>query len=134
MESMFSKTSRSLKSKGAFFAGAYNNMPHQAKSAIKAVALGAVLMTPELAMAQSVNPRSVAFFCYIGEYFKAIVGGAALVALLMWAIEHIFGVAKLHDVVIKVGIAAAIVIGSTGIIQASGLIPPGCTSSNSLSS
>lgn len=127
MESMFSKMSRSLRSKGEFLSAAYKNMPQQTKSVIKAVAVTAVLMTPEVALAQSVDPKAVAFFCYIGEYFKAIVGGAALVAMLMWAIEHIFGVAKLHDVVIKVGIAAAIVIGSVSLIRTSGLIPPDCT-------
>lgn len=127
MESMFSKMSHSLRSKGEFLGAAYNNMPQQTKSVIKAVAATAVLMTPGVALAQGVDPKAVAFFCYIGEYFKAIVGGAALVTILMWAIEHLFGVAKLHDVVIKVGIAAAIVIGSLSLIRASGLIPPDCT-------
>lgn len=128
MESMISKMSRSLQSKGAFVSAAYKNMPQESRSVIKAVAFTAALMTPELAMAQSVvDPKAVKFFCYIGDYFKAIVGGAALVAMLMWAIEHIFGVAKLHDVVIKVGIAAAIVIGSVSLIRTSGLIPPDCT-------
>lgn len=127
MENMFSKMSRSLRSKGEFLGSAYTNMPQHTKSVIKAVAATAVLMTPEMAFAQSVDPKAVAFFCYIGEYFKAIVGGAALVAMLMWAIEHIFGVAKLHDVVVKVGIAAAIVIGSVSLIRTSGLIPPDCT-------
>lgn len=126
MESMISKMSRSLQSNGAFVSAAYKNMPQKTKSVIKAVAVTAVLMTPEVALA-AVDPKATAFFCYIGEYFKAIVGGAALVAMLMWAIEHIFGVAKLHDVVIKVGIAAAIVIGSVSLIRAAGLIPPDCT-------
>jgi hypothetical protein len=101
-------------------------MPNKTKVAMQAVALTAVLMTPELAFAQDSTSGGVQFFCYIATYFKSIVGGAALVALLMWAIEHIFGVAKLHDVVIKVGIAAAIVIGASTIIAKSGMTPPTC--------
>jgi hypothetical protein len=120
--SIVSKMSLSLKAHHAFLSDAYQNMPHKTKSAMKTVAVGVVMMTPQLAFAAGATD----FFCYISEYFKSIVGGAALVALLMWAIEHIFGVAKLHDVVIKVGIAAAIVIGATTIIAKSGLTPPGC--------
>lgn len=122
MVSMYSKMSRSVKEGHAFLSHAYQNMPEKTKSAVKAIAVGTVMMSPQLAFAASATD----FFCYISEYFKSIVGGAALVALLMWAIEHIFGVAKLHDVVIKVGIAAAIVIGATAIIAKSGLAPPGC--------
>lgn len=123
MESMFSKMLRKLQEKHATLSHAYQNMSHDARKSAKAAAVGAVLMTPQLAMAQE---GGVQFFCYIATYFKQIVGGAALVALLMWAIEHIFGVAKLHDVVIKVGIAAAIVIGATTIIAKSGLVAPSC--------
>lgn len=122
MGNMYSRISRSLREKHLFLSYAYQNMPHQTKAVVKTVAVGVVLMTPQLAMASD----GTDFFCYIATYFKGIVGGAALVALLMWAIEHIFGVAKLHDVVIKVGIAAAIVIGATTIIAKSGLTPPGC--------
>jgi asparagine N-glycosylation enzyme membrane subunit Stt3 len=121
---MYSKMLRNLQDQHAALSHAYQNMSRGAKSKVKAVAVGAVLMTPQLAMAQ--EGGGVAFFCYIAMYFKQIVGGAALVALLMWAIEHIFGVAKLHDVVIKVGIAAAIVIGATTIIAKSGLVAPSC--------
>jgi hypothetical protein len=123
MENMYSKILRKAREKHAFLSHAYQNMPHGTKAAMKAAAVGAVMMTPQLAFAAGATD----FFCYISEYFKSIVGGAALVALLMWAIEHIFGVAKLHDVVIKVGIAAAIVIGATTIIAKSGLTPPGCS-------
>lgn len=122
MVNMFSKMSHKVKEQHAFLSHAYQTMTHDTKSAVKVVFIGAALMTPQLAMASG----GTDFFCYIAEYFKSIVGGAALVALLMWAIEHIFGVAKLHDVVIKVGIAAAIVIGATTIIAKSGLTPPGC--------
>lgn len=122
MENMYSKMSRKVRQQHAFLSQAYQNMPHKTKAMVKSVAVGAVMMSPQLAFAAGATD----FFCYISEYFKSIVGGAALVALLMWAIEHIFGVAKLHDVVIKVGIAAAIVIGATTIIAKSGLTPPGC--------
>lgn len=61
------------------------------------------------------------FFCYISQYFKQIVGAAALTAIMMWAIEHIFGASKLHDVVIKVGVAAGIVIVGATFITNSGL-------------
>lgn len=125
MESMFSKMSHSVKRHHAFLSHAYQNMPVNAKAMVRAVAASTVLMTPSLAFAQETG--AVDFFCYIAKYFKQIVGAAALVALLMWAIEHIFGVAKLHDVVIKVGIAAAIVIGSSAIITKSGLVSPTCT-------
>jgi len=122
MESMFSKMSHKVRAQHAFLSHAYQNMPRKTKVAMKTVAVVAVMMTPQLAHAASATD----FFCVIADYFKQIVGGAALVALLMWSIEHIFGVAKLHDVVIKVGIAAAIVISSTVIIAKSGLTPPGC--------
>lgn len=121
MENMFLKMSRSVHRS---LSSTYQNMPQQTKAMMKTFALGAFLMTPQLAFAA--GEGGTEFFCYIAKYFKGIVGGAALVALLMWAIEHIFGVAKLHDVVIKVGIAAAIVSGATIIIAKSGLIPPGC--------
>lgn len=116
------KALRKLQDGHTFLSHAYQNMPEKVKFSVKAAAVGTVLMSPQLASAAGATD----FFCYISEYFKGIVGGAALVALLMWAIEHIFGVAKLHDVVIKVGIAAAIVIGATTIIARSGLAPPGC--------
>lgn len=124
MENMFSKMSFKAQLTHEFLSSAYQNMPQNRKNLVRGVALGAVLMTPHLAFAAGEGGTD--FFCYIAKYFKGIVGGAALVAMLMWAIEHIFGVAKLHDVVIKVGIAAAIVIGATTIIAKSGLTPPGC--------
>ena len=122
MGNMYLKMSRNFREKHTFLSLAYQNMPEKTKAMVKSVAVGALMMSPQLAFAAGATD----FFCYISEYFKRIVGGAALVALLMWAIEHIFGVAKLHDVVIKVGIAAAIVIGATTIIAKSGLTPPGC--------
>jgi len=123
MESMFLKMSRKVKDQHAFLSRAYQNMPQSTKTVMKSVAVGAVLMSPSLAFAAGATD----FFCTIAKEFKTIVGGAALVVLLMWAIEHIFGVAKLHEVVIKVGIAAAIVISASTIIAKSGLTPPGCT-------
>jgi hypothetical protein len=123
MGNTYLKMLRKAHEKHAFLSHAYQNMSNETKAAMKTIAVGALMMTPQLAFAAAATD----FFCYISEYFKGIVGGAALVALLMWAIEHIFGVAKLHDVVIKVGIAAAIVIGATTIITKSGLTPPGCS-------
>jgi len=123
MESMFSKMSFKARETHEFLSGAYQNMTPKTKSIIRCAAIGAVMMTPQLAFA---SDDGTAFFCIIAKYFKGIVGGAALVALLMWAIEHIFGVAKLHDVVIKVGIAALIVISATTVITKAGLAPPGC--------
>lgn len=60
-------------------------------------------------------------FCWVAQYFKSIVGAAALVAIFLWAIEHIFGVSKLHDIVIKVGVACGIVIAAASLITSSGL-------------
>ena len=122
MESTFLKMSLNVRAAHCAMSAAYQRMPRKVKSVVRGAALGAVLMSPQLAFAAD----GTEFFCAIAKYFKGIVGGAALVALLMWAIEHIFGVAKLHDVVIKVGIAALIVISATTLIAKSGLAPPGC--------
>lgn len=75
---------------------------------------------PGSACAQSYTASSQ-FFCYIAQYFKYIVGTAALVAILFWAIEHIFGVSRIHDIVIRVGVACAFVIAGATIITNSGL-------------
>jgi hypothetical protein len=123
MESMFSKMSARAQATHDFLSNSYQGMSPKYKTVIRCAAMGAVMMTPQLAFAAD---DGTAFFCIIAKYFKGIVGGAALVALLMWAIEHIFGVAKLHDVVMKVGIAALIVISATTLIAKSGLAPPGC--------
>jgi hypothetical protein len=101
-------------------------MSPTAKSVCKASAMGVMMMAPSLAFAQTSAGTGNQFFCYIANYFKGIVGSCALVVILLWAIEHFFGVAKLHDVVIKVGIGAAIVAGASVIIANSGLTPPGC--------
>lgn len=75
---------------------------------------------PEIAFAQSVSDGS-GIFCWVAQYFKQIVGAAALVAVFMWAVEHIFGASKLHDIVIKVGVACGIVIAGAAMITKSGL-------------
>lgn len=128
MESMYSKTLRKSAEVCEGVSQVFKKVPKHHRTTIKALALTGLLVTPQLAFAQFGGGAAGAtkFFCYIATYFKQIVGAAAFVALLMWAIEHIFGVAKLHDVVIKVGIAAAIVIGSASLIAASGLSDPGC--------
>lgn len=119
MKNIFSK----IKHSHAALSARYQSMSHETKVAAKTVLVGsAMLMVPQLAMAGDGSE----FFCFIGNYFKNIVGGAALVAIFMWAIEHIFGVSKLHDVVLKVGIAAAIVIGGASIVKGAGLVPASC--------
>lgn len=120
MNNIFSKFS----GKRAQLGAAWDNMSPTAQSACKATLATALMMTPSIAFAADGNGNQ--FFCYIANYFKSIVGSCALVVILLWAIEHFFGVAKLHDVVIKVGIGAAIVAGSSVIIANSGLVPPSC--------
>lgn len=120
MKNIFSK----LSGNGVSLSAAWNNMSPTAKSICKASVTAAIMMTPSLAFAAEADGNK--FFCYIANYFKGIVGGCALVVIMLWAIEHFFGVAKLHDVVIKVGIGAAIVAGSSIIITNSGLVSPNC--------
>jgi hypothetical protein len=98
----------------------------RAKQAGKALIMASLMMLPALAFAQDSGSGNQ-FFCYVAMYFKSIVGGACLVVIMLWAIEHVFGVAKLHDVVIKVGVAAAIVVGGAAMIKGSGLVSPSCT-------
>lgn len=117
MESMFTKISRSTKKLQA----ACGNMPQGNRAALSGAICLALVLIPEVAFAQSTGGQGSNFFCYIATYFKGIVGSAALVAILAWAIEHILGVAKLHDIVVKVGVGCAIVIGSATIIANSGL-------------
>ena len=122
---MFSKTSKAIRGAADTAVGLYKGCSDNHKAILNTAVLMAVLAVPELAFAQqssTVDPGSgINFFCYIAKYFKAIVGTAALVTIGMWAIEHIFGAAKLHDVVVKVGITSAIVIGATSIITGSSL-------------
>jgi hypothetical protein len=120
MKNIFSK----LSGKRAQLSAAWENLSPAARSACKASVAAAMMMTPSLAFAADGNGNQ--FFCYVANYFKGIVGGCALVVIMLWAIEHFFGVSKLHDIVIKVGIGAAIVAGSSIIIANSGLVPPSC--------
>lgn len=121
MESMFSSISNKFNGAKQFAAAAYKNSGPTQKALLKASVAMAIVLMPEVALAQVSGNAGTNFFCYIAQYFKAICGTAALVAITMWAIEHIFGAAKLHDVVVKVGIAAAIVIGGSTLITNSGL-------------
>ena len=73
---------------------------------------------PEAAFAAS---GMESFLCSVAQNFKAIVGVCALVAIVFWAIEHVFGVSKIHDMVIKIGIACAVIAGAATLINASGL-------------
>lgn len=116
MANIFSKKSASVMAEKR----GYASLSDAQKSTIKGLLLAALVLVPEVAFAQT-GAGGANFFCYIASYFKGIVGAAALVAILAWAIEHILGVAKLHDIVIKVGVGAAIVIGSATIIANSGL-------------
>lgn len=123
MKNIFSK----LSAKRTDLSAAWNQLSPAQKALCKATVTGALLMSPNLAFAASTTGTQ--FFCFIANYVKGIVGGCALVVILLWAVEHFFGVAKLHDVVIKVGIGAAIVVGSTLIVTNSGLTPPDCPTS-----
>ncbi|PHV23310.1 hypothetical protein CSQ92_10045 [Janthinobacterium sp. BJB446] len=96
------------------------NTPSQ-KSCLQTLAAILCVAIPEIALAQAQAGAGANFFCYIAQYFKAIVGTACLVTIVLWALEHIFGVAKLHDVVIKVGVTAAVVIAGSALITNSGL-------------
>lgn len=116
MASMFTKISRRASSVSA----ACGNISQRQRTAISSALFMALVLVPEIALAGGGGQGSN-FFCYIATYFKGIVGSAALVAILAWAIEHILGVAKLHDIVVKVGVGCAIVIGSATIIANSGL-------------
>ncbi len=101
---------------------AYQSSKDSHKAILNVTLAMMILSIPEVAFAQTAVPAAATnFFCFIAQYFKAIVGTAALVAITMWAIEHIFGASKLHDVVIKVGVSAAIVIGGSALITNSGL-------------
>lgn len=117
MGNTFSKISRS----GKAVAQMYNQLGTNRKALAQCALAIAMVGLPQIALAQVGGNGGVGFLCYIAQYFKQIVGTAALVAIVMWAIEHILGVAKLHDIVIKVGIACAIVIGATTLIANSGL-------------
>lgn len=87
------------------------------KQAIIMLGLFVLATMPSIAMADSGS----GIFCWIANYLKQIVGAAALVAIGLWAIEHIFGASKLHDMVIRVGIACGIVVIGATLIANSGL-------------
>jgi hypothetical protein len=106
-----------VSNKRAELARAYQGLSAQSKQIFKMVLLGAFLMSPQLAFAAD----GTDMLCFIAQYFKQIAGSAALVVISIWAIEHFFGVAKLHDVVIKVGIGAAMIITASTAIAKSGL-------------
>lgn len=118
MESMISKTSRKVVRAAKGFAKRYDAFSPSSKAITHAALTCALLALPEVAFAQSGNGG---ILCNIAQYMKGIVGTCALLVIVLWAIEHFFGVSKLHDVLIKVGVGAAIVSGATVFIANSGL-------------
>lgn len=123
MESMSSKMSRKadgvLQSARRF----YNDASNRDKIVYNTALAIALLTLPEFAFAQSGG----GIFCFIAQYFKSIVAAAALVVIVLWAIEHIMGVAKLHGVVITVGTASAFVLSAVKIVESAGLGSANCT-------
>lgn len=98
----------------------YLKKPDNARSVVLALAITLALCAlPEVAFAQEVDGTGL--FCWVAKYFKQIVGAAALVAIFMWAVEHIFGVSKLHEIVMKVGVACGMVIAGAAMITKSSL-------------
>lgn len=79
------------------------------------------LMLPGLALAQSDAAGGVGIICWVAQYLKQIVGAAALVAVFMWALEHIGGMSKIHDMVVRVGIGCGVVSVAAVLIAKSGL-------------
>lgn len=106
-----------LSAKRAQMAHAYQNMSPSSKRACHALALGAFLMSPQLAFAAD----GTELLCWVAQYFKQIAGTAVLVVICVWAIEHFFGVSKLHDITIKVGIGAGFIIMAATFVTKSGL-------------
>ena len=83
--------------------------------------LAVSLMMPGIALAQGDAGGGIGLICWVAQYLKQIVGAAALVAVCMWALEHIGGMSKLHDLVIKVGISCGVVAVGAVFIAKSGL-------------
>jgi len=124
MENMISKTSRKL-TKGFRSARDFYNKADNRDKIVYNTALALMLaLLPEMAMAQVAGGG---IFCFIAQYFKGVVAAAAVVVIVLWAIEHIFGVSKLHAVVITVGTASAFVLSAVKIVESSGLGPTNCT-------
>ena len=96
-----------------------NLKKHEGREKQVIIFLGLLCLATMPSMAMAADGTGI--FCWIANYLKQIVGAAALVAISMWAIEHIFGVAKLHDMVIRVGIACGVVVIGATFIANSGL-------------
>lgn len=124
MGNTFSKTSRKL---GTTMqrARAFYHQANNRDKVLYCTALSLMLtMMPEIALAQSSGGGGI--FCFIAQYFKQITAAAAVTVIVLWAIEHIMGVAKLHNVVITVGTASAFVLSAVKIVESSGLGPTNC--------
>lgn len=124
MESMFSKMSRKVGEKFRSAREFYNRADNRDKIVYNTALALALVALPEMAMAQQVTGGGI--FCFIAQYFKGVVAAAAVVVIVLWAIEHIFGVSKLHSVVITVGTASAFVLTAVKIVESSGLGPTNC--------
>lgn len=74
------------------------------------------LLAPNLAFAGGTD-----FLCFFHEQMKMIIGVAIAVAAGFWALEHLFGIAKLHDWVMKVAMVCMVVVGVTIMIAKTGL-------------
>jgi hypothetical protein len=77
-----------------------------------------LMLLPTLVLA---DDSGTGIFCYVSTYLKGIVGSAAAVAIGFWGIEHIFGAAKLHDMVMRVGVGCGVVMVGALMIAKSGL-------------
>jgi len=102
----------------------YANCNENTKANLMVVFFMLVFLMPEIAFAQEQTTQisgGAQFFCFIAKYFKSIIGAAAILTVCLWALEHIFGMSKIHDLVIKVGTVAAVVSGGTALIANSGL-------------
>lgn len=121
MEGMFSKVRNKATTFKDGVQAAYSGVNANQKAVLQLMVAAAIVLIPEVAFAQATANTGASFFCYIAQYLKQICGTAALVVICLWSVEHLFGVAKLHDVVMKVGMAAALIIIGSVAITNSGL-------------
>lgn len=119
----FLKISRKAQQAGRNARAFYQGRSITEKALVQVAVMSVLLLSPELALAQSSGGSGSGnnFFCVVAQYMKQIIGGAALVAICFWAVEHFFKVSKIHDIVIGVGVGCAVVMGATALIAGTGL-------------